>query len=62
MIPREDFIAGKASYEIDEKLYQRFPVRKQAFVTLPSATPGWLLRPSRWRNLSVSSVTTLFHV
>jgi len=40
MIPRMEFFAEKPVYQIDQAVYRRFPVTKQAFVTLGQKDTG----------------------
>ncbi|MDW7651901.1 MAG: reductive dehalogenase [Bacillota bacterium] len=40
MIPREQYVAQKPAIELDEKKYSRFPVYRQAFVTVSEEDTG----------------------
>jgi epoxyqueuosine reductase len=42
MIPRDQFSKDKPGYEVDEKVYRRFPVYRQAFVTVSKEDTGEL--------------------
>jgi epoxyqueuosine reductase len=42
MIPRREMIIGKKAYQVDQKLYQRFPVTRQAFVKVSTEDTGEL--------------------
>lgn len=40
MIPRDQYRTNKPGYEVDEKRYRRFSVRRQAFTTLGEKDTG----------------------